>query len=879
MRDMDIRRPVSDILILIVILSLLASVVYSENHEFEITKSYWTDENGGRTTVTGGDTAYLTLEIRQSNPSNIHYNQGSVTVDLGKPPVAISGVTVELLQEDWYEIIGDSRYDVQTTIPVGNVFTVTFKVKIKEGIIPGNYSGKVRISYSLAYDGSRWYVVNQSEVDSFNISVTGRPSIDVALEGKVIGGKTRPINVIITNSGDAEIKDAEVSLTTQLPLKISPDKIRLGSLKAGRKAELEFNVTAPYNFQESSIPFTVSISYTDPAGNSVRKQMGLSLIETSPPSNYPVIQISLKSPQKVVPGTNSRATLIVSNKGGGSAMNVELELYSQLIQATPQSLPIIKSLDPNETLEIPIIVRASSQSGGLIATLQVTGSYMDNFGSIRQISGYFTIPVESQSEYRPLILAAIEPNLTVLPGIRNQLSLRVENLGPTPIYNVSLQAVAGQASIEMPFRYKNAIMAGEKADFPMYVSVPAPLKGGVVQLTINMEYNDLSGNMNEYQETFTLKVSESLDEPRIITRIMNASFIKTGVNEATLEIENVGEGVAKEVTVKVTPQAGLSILGNSTVYISRLDPGEIVRYPLKISSDMQGSYTISITAEYEDSWGETHIDTFYQGMRVSESPDTSIELSLPLSSVKAGSSSNVTVFLKAIDGFAKDVWVTASSRTISILGSPVRHINVINEGEKSCVSFTTYVPENLVGSPTDFEISLKYITMNGKIRSEIYHLSLLAVGEIKLELLDYTTYPETPHPGDEVGITVSIVNKGTDTARQVTSYLVDTDGLVPLGGNKTFIGDAGVDSIIPVSYSLKIPEQMNPGQRTVSIKLTYKDSFNKHYQYTISIPINITPAPVIKEKRGITTMETVFLATVLIAGVLIVAWKIRSRKG
>ena len=112
------------------------------------------------------------------------------------------------------------------------------------------------------------------------------------------------------------------------------------------------------------------------------------------------------------------------------------------------------------------------------------------------------------------------------------------------------------------------------------------------------------------------------------------------------------------------------------------------------------------------------------------------------------------------------------------------------------------------------------------------------------------------------------MNRGTDVARQITSYIKNTGKLKLVSANKTFIGDCDVGSIIPVSYSFKIPVNTTSGEKLVTILLLYKDSYNNNHTFTFDLPIQITPKPPVKKERKITGLDEILISGSVVAVVI-----------
>ncbi len=855
----------------ILLISISVSPFAQTGNEFEVTDAYWTDTGNQRIDVTGGDTAYLTLDIRQSNPSNIEYTMGSSTVSLNKPPVAISGITVELENEDWFEILGDSSKDVGTTIPVGNTFTVSFYVKIKDGLPPGDYPGKVRISYTLAYDGDTWRVVNHSETVNFTITVTGKPDLKAEITGYINSGETNPINITITNQGDAQTSNSKIRLTSQSPLKIEPEEVDIGTLNPGETKTVTFNITAPYNYQQSVTAFTAILDYTSPSGLAKTQQWDLELISTEPPEDYPIIRVSLTTLQELIPNTPSPAILKIENQGQGKALNLYIKISSQAASIIPDTIPLLEELDPNEEYETQITITPSLQTAGTTIPIQVVGSYMDNKGQQHQVNIQFTVNVKSPDQYNPIITMSFYPAYEIVPGNKTIIYLKITNYGSTPAYNTTININGQGITITIPDRYIGTIPDGKTVMVPLIVDTPVTMRGQVLPVTILLTYKDVGGKSITIQNTMALKVTDEIREPKLVVSSKNKLTITTGEQKLRLYLTNNGDAPAKEVTIKVTATPGISVIGNSTIYIKQVNEKETIPLDLTISSDTPGSYILTIEMTYKDPWENESYDSTILGVKIIKKPDTTLQLYIPNNSIYGGKPGTLEMVVKAVDGNASDIWVKAAPIGISLVGTPVKYIPFLAENDTAIIKYGLYAPESLVGTASQFTITLDYITQQGLPRTESYQVSLLIKGEIRLELLDYNVYPAQPHPGDEIGITASIVNKGTDKAKQVTSYIIATGGLVLTGSNRTFIGNVDIGSIIPVSYSLKVPDNTSAMETSVTIKLVYQDSFNDEYTYDVTIPVKIFPPPIQEKPPFYKTYSThLAIASVGIIAVIMV---------
>uniref|UniRef100_A0A7J3ZK84 CARDB domain-containing protein n=1 Tax=Fervidicoccus fontis TaxID=683846 RepID=A0A7J3ZK84_9CREN len=754
------------ILFYLLLLLVVPSTAYAQGeNEFEVTSVQWQDEAGRIVDVTGGDCAYLAITLRQSNPSNIEVAAGTSRLVLNEPPVAISGITVELEESEWFTVLGDRAQAVPTAVPVGNTFTVRFYVGIKDWVKPGDYPGSLRVSYTLASDGERWYVVNKSETVSFVARITGKPDLKVRLKGDVRPGKTSPVKVIVSNDGDAPVSRLEVSLETQAPLEIEPDVIGVGSLGPGGAVQLEFNVTAPYNYVQPSIPLTVTANYLSPSNVSTTRQWSLSLVATSPPRDYPVINTVLYLEDALEPGGKTRAMLLVENNGYREALDISISMIGQGVSISPAST-FLSELAPNETLAIPVAVEA-----------------------------------------------------------------------------------------------------------------PLSTSNQVVYVDVYLTYTTPLGETVSKRETHALRVGGFLNKPKLLVRIESGSTVLTGRSKLELSVVNIGKAPARDVLLKLVSQPGLAIIGGSTEFISEVKPGEERKLLVELSVAEPGESGMSINVEYSDAWGNTYFDSFTLGIKALKKPETTIKVTPLNSTLEGGRTNLVSLSVRSVNGDASDIWLTAYPSRVPLIGSSKAYISSLREGEEAIVSFSAFVPASLVGETVSVGLEIVFVDERGFPRSESLQVNYMVGGKVQLEPIDIVVMPRNPVVGSEIGLVVTVVNRGTDKAYETLSYIKSIGDFKLISGNKTYIGEVGVGSVLPISYSLLIPNGTKPGTHYIAIEIEYRDSLHRVLRDTLEIPIEVGERTLPQERRLSLTGIALWAVGLVVPVAAFIVWYALRQKG
>ncbi len=879
-------------LIIIIMLMMLLSNVFlpikvtatnmgQEAHEFEVVDAHWEDQSGNIADVTGGDEAYLVITLRQSRPKNIEYRVGSSVVQLNKPPVAISGITVELEEADWLTPLGSRTATVNTAVPVGNTFTVRFHVSLKDFVKPGTYKGKLNITYTLAYDGDVWHVVDGRDEVEFTVDVPGKPVLHVSLEGRISAGNTSILNVLITNEGDAPVRNLEVSLSTEAPLDIQPDKVQVGELPPEGSATASFNVTAPYNYESPSTTFTVTLRYLSPSNVSKTTTWTTNLIETEAPRDYPIIDVIVNPSGKLVPGCTNTLELTLWNRGYSCAHDIQLQVYSQQASVTPSGKILIRELKPGSSSDVAIHVVPSYSLAGGTVILQYTLSYSDEKGKIYQETGSFSLDVESRSQLMPVFTLSPREDYKVYAGNKSIVFIKISNTGKGNAENVSVYVTSQSAAATACVNTIETIPPGNTVNVPVQLEVPATMRGNVIPLTIVLTYYDCLGELHSEQYTVTLKVSEELGYPELLIEPLQSLVIHTGGSTLPLIVVNEGTVDASDITLSFVPSLGLTILENSTYFIKQLRAGEAKILILKVYAEQQGSYSISCTAVYKDPWSNILKRQFSIGVRVLEKPQTRIIVFPYKNFIIGGQASSLSINLTVVNGDAKDIWIKASSQGASVIDSPLKHIQAIKEGETYTVNYTLFAPRSLIGSTAHLQLSIEYIDSEGVRKKDLFQFSLLVKGSVLMKLIDQSIHPERPRPGDEVGASLTIVNCGTDKARSVIGIIKVPPPLQLMSSSKIYIGDVDAGSIIPISFSIKIPENCQPGNATVRVRLEFTNSFNEKKTCEYKIPVRIYP-PLIEEEQKAPLWEPIIVRITILCvsvalGVVLFAVKRRTK--
>ena len=391
----------------------------------------------------------------------------------------------------------------------------------------------------------------------------------------------------------------------------------------------------------------------------------------------------------------------------------------------------------------------------------------------------------------------------------------------------------------------------------------------------------------------------------IITISNNADSVEgslTTVSESTsrevVEQDNLTVNNAPNTTISSNNQSNgdnnvtsssITTFGTQKYDVGNIGPGEAVSinpliYPATTAAGTLQNLNIEIS--YGNSIGNRETVNYNLGLVINAEPKESnfavyleydkIDSNLDLrqgeehglenqtsydSMITAGSIEDLVLEIKksTTESDIKDVVISIqpSSESIKILGPSRWSFGAMDND--MLLNTTVFASEELIGKPIQLNFNLDYL-LNGLAKSETLDLGLYVDGKIAIRAYDF----EINVIGDEPNLVANLLNEGnTDaffTTAEMIPSLTKTTNLTLMPGvgsdNDTigsssslvkefpplqYLGDLSENSPLPVSIPLNIPNNTNPGNYPVFIKIAYKDNLRNDHQLIVNGTINYSP--------------------------------------
>ncbi len=878
----------------VTLLALLAiSPLITLASQFTVVDYYWSIPGvnaTGRASPEPGEQAYLVVLLRFSSPKAV---EGTVIpseylISTSAMPASIYDVKVELELPSGFQAPDGSTTvteEVVEAIAPGQVFTVSFPVRVLETAKLGDHTAKLRISYDYAVlpDG-RIVEVDESETLSFTFKLTGRPILEIKASPLHAGTDTLTLTVI--NKGHAEARSVKLWLQpSQITLLNASSPITLGDIEPGEEKTIALRASAPPTLSGIAAPVMYTAVYGGTNGETYCEQ-GAFAVEVKEPEEQPVLRVSI-APNTVLPGSTTAVSLVIENIGSGDARNVTLNLALQASLGVEPSTLSIAGIPSNGKAEVEVLVHASEALAGSTVPVQVTLSYYDSYGYAHVEQRVLTLTVAKEPKEKPRLearivgVAGLDGSREVGVGDSFTLLVMVSNKGNATAIGVKVSAKP---------------LSGAEPQEPVETLVPGPLRPGasavlklgpfkatalnpVFQLNVTCT-GVLVGQASSPVSLHVVEVEETklTGRPDLRLAIEAPSQVSSGKASAEIKVVNEGSAPASDVEIYVAYGEGLSL---GPFKLGSIAPGSSkeINVDLWLPQAYAGrSIPVTAKASYKGVTGKPYAAEARAWVSV-EASRPGLIVTVQPTEIEAGASSTLTLALQAPYGEARDIVVTISSPELTIESGDHYTVASLKPGERAEVKVKVFAPEMLAGRTCHLVVTVQY-EHKGIVSVENKQLSVLVYGVPRLDVLSETIVPPEPKQGELATVTITIVNRGSDTAKDMLAYAEAPPELKIVGSERVYIGDVMKGSPTPITFSFNISESAKPGTYPVKITVEYKDSLGRSYNktWTIEVPVTEAPSQLERSETGVSITTYALIAAVAVIAVAAVLAYIKVRK-
>lgn len=226
-------------------------------------------------------------------------------------------------------------------------------------------------------------------------------------------------------------------------------------------------------------------------------------------------------------------------------------------------------------------------------------------------------------------------------------------------------------------------------------------------------------------------------------------------------------------------------------------------------------------------------------------PGQSQQIELTIRNVGTEDATNVLV------GVSEDRTVTTTGivveRNIIPVGASMNFISTIKAGK------TAKIRINIVANPEaelkayTVPVTLEYKDGNGTTNTEIEYIGLRVIQDAEIDAIVNSATP-LAMPGGTSEIKIDLFNAGIGSAKYIIAELSSTAG--EFESKKVFVGTMEADDFDSFRIDMQINKDLQPGNHTITLKLTYKDQFGENKEVVKELDFKVYSVGEVQAKDG-----------------------------
>jgi hypothetical protein len=489
-----------------------------------------------------------------------------------------------------------------------------------------------------------------------------------------------------------------------------------------------------------------------------------------------------------------------------------------------------------------ISIDPSTPIGTYNASLQVTGRTIYN----AIITQEFNVSIDLRGR-ADLVLDAFPRSL--VPGISNNITMRIYNRGTGPAYNISLSySVQGSGAVlSPPPALIPVIGPGSYVDIGIQLYVPPTASLQTLSLIITATYLNPYYFQRSVSQTLGLYVGQQA-QTMISIAPLKQTLVAGSNNDVVLRITNLGSSKIMNlvITLSVPQQVGI-ISGDGKIYVGDLAPLESkeISFRIYVSPQPPQIIYIQVQESYVDNTGVPRTDITIIGFSVEYQPGYFQVLGVfwggPQQPIQVGPGDSGVPLTIALRYIGNSTIYNANFTLI-----PPNDVEVL----PSIQSASQYVASILPNSVLQliYQVGISSTARIG------YHFGKLIVSwdtpsrsgysqalDVMLDIrgrADISISPLTKSldPGSLNVLRLLVLNNGTGVARQITVSSIQASSASVIDYQpRQFDLQPGEGRVLNIS--IYIPPTMQQSPITLSISLIYIDpyGFSRSYSQLIGV--------------------------------------------
>jgi hypothetical protein len=572
-------------------------------------------------------------------------------------------------------------------------------------------------------------VVLTSNSAIVNFVIPSTPTPALSIEHVVVNASTSTpgapfsITADIVNTSNSTAYNAaiQVSPPPQFSLIGTGSDVFLGNLRNGTSTPLSLQLSVSGVTATPDFIIKYLLNFSDYNGTSFSTTGTISL--PTPLAPTLAIQSVTLNPPIIQPGSTFSLTAVIVNTSNSTAFDGVLTVapptdYSLL--STGSVIPF-GTLQPGGSKSLTLQLVVSNSATPTASNIEYLVNYTDYFLDKYATTGTISVPVSGNPVSPKLIITtATFSSMTIHPGDNFTVPITIENVGTVPALEVvlSVNATSPVVTTGSAGVYRlGVIPANGSTSVTLGFTSPPNSVLGSFPIVLTLAYEDTFGTIYSSQQAL---VATLVGEPSLVFNILQFKNnpLTPGL-ETFFNAQLVNTGGAPALNVKVMFQNAPAFLGNTTIFLGGIQPGETgnaTSYLQIPDNTAVGAYQFIAVVSYTDSVGRTYeVQAPYTVTVAPFSPPmVSVTNTLLSPEVLApGTQGTLTIYLKN-SGATPANNVTLSLLNAShIFSSDLFGLGTIDEGGSVTTTVGVNVGSALKGGSYLVKVEVTYNDDNG----------------------------------------------------------------------------------------------------------------------------------------------------------------------
>ena len=398
----------------------------------------------------------------------------------------------------------------------------------------------------------------------FNV-VVKEPVVDLAIEaiqGTIdLSATSSNVTVTVKNNGEAEAKDAKVTLAYGET--VQEETV---TVKAGEQGYAYFQV-ASEGLTAGELEVTATVEAEG---------------DKTPSDNIKTATLTVKAAPVAEPTFSVTAENVTVPFGAESFDIVATVKNTSEVDAQGLTVKLLKGITEVDAKTLNVILAAGAETTVTFTVTEIgeagkTATYYVQAGNA-QAEVTVTFAEEAQAEVKDLAIEAIQGTID-LSASQSNVSVTVKNNGNVDVKNAKIMLSYGETTLEKAVSAK----AGEQG-YAYFQVASEGIEGETLAVTATVELEgDATPDDNTKTENLTVKAAPVAEAVLVLT----AQNVEANYGEDinfTVNVKNTSDVEAKDVTVEIL--SGTTLIARSALSYN-LEPGQSVDVPFTIEKDMQ----------------------------------------------------------------------------------------------------------------------------------------------------------------------------------------------------------------------------------------------------------------------------------------------------